>query len=213
MTVEMIGMSVFGLLVLGVLVLAVRQGAQQRAHLATYSASRGWSVAHQADARLSAILEQAMPQERWYVFNVMQVEQAPESVYLFRYQVSSRNRSSGRSSGTACLAEHTGRWRAEPVEIFPRTPGVEKLVGDRVDAGGEEFRDTFTVVCQRPEEGLAVVNPEVERLLLEHRAGRGWYLTATVSRRLVLVSSFWAETGDDWDYLIRLAKGMREAVR
>ena len=143
----------------------------------------------------------------------MQVERAPESVYLFGYHAAPKDGASKSSAGNACLAEHTGRVRQGPVVIFTRTPGVEKLVGDRVEVGGEEFRDKFTVTSVRPEEALKSVNAEVERIPLEHAAGPGWYLSAEIGGRHVLVSSHWAKTEQDWDYLIALARRLRTAVR
>ena len=117
------------------------------------------------------------------------------------------------STGNACLAEHTGRVHQGPVEIFTRVPGVDKLVGNRVKVGGEKFREEFTVTSTRPEEALTSVNAEVERILLEHAAGPGWNLSVTIAGRSVLVSSHWAETEQDWDYLIALARRLRAAVR
>ena len=212
LTVETVGMALFGLLIVGALALAVRQGAQQREQLSRYSTLHGWSVSRQGDARLSALLEGAEPDQDWSPRNVMQVEGGPESVYLFRYTVGPKGRRSN-SSGNACLAEHMGRAHQAPVEIFTRTPGVEKLVGNRVKVGGKEFGDAFTVISMRPEEALATVNSEVERILLGHAADPGWYLSVTMAGRHVLVSSYWAETEQDWDYLIGLARRLRTAVR
>jgi hypothetical protein len=173
---EVIGMSIFGLLVAGALGLAVRQGAQQRAQVASYSSRHGWSVSRAGDARLSALLAETAPEMDWRPNNVMPVERAPEALYFFGYQVSPQNRSSKSSTGHACLAEHSGRAQRGPVEIFNRTPGVDKF-------------------------------------LLEHASGPGWYLTVRVAGRSVLVSSSWAETEQDWDYLIALARKLRTAVR
>lgn len=143
---------------------------------------------------------------------MMQVERLPESVYLFAYVLAGHGRSSS-SRGNACLAEHTGRVYPDPVEISTRVPGFDRLVGDRLKAGGEKFREEFTVTCERPEEALKLVNAEVERILLEHAAGPSWNLRVIFAGRSVMASSRWAETEQDWDHLIAMARGLRAAVR
>ena len=210
---EVIGMSIFGLLCVGALVLGIYQGAQTRKRVANYAALHGWSVSRLGDARLNALLEEVSPELNWGPNDVMQVERPPESVYLFGYNVSFKKGRSNPSAGNACLAEHTGRVHQGPVAIWTRTPGFDKLVGSRVKAGGEEFGDKFTVTCARPEEALNSVNAEVERILLQHAAGPGWTLRVTIAGRSVLVSSRWAETEQDWDYLIALARKLRLALR
>ncbi len=141
------------------------------------------------------------------------MERPPESLYLFGYTVRPKRGRSSDSTGNACLAEHTGRVHQCPVGIFTRVPGVDKLVENRVKAGGEKFREEFTVTCKRPEEALKLVNAEVERILLEHAAGPMWNLSVAIQGRGVLVSSHWAETEQDWDYLIAMARRLRSAVR
>jgi len=68
-------------------------------------------------------------------------------------------------------------------------------------------------MCVRPEEALEPVSSEVERILLKRAAGPGWYLSVAIAGRRVLVASHWAETEQDWDYLIALARRLRPAVR
>jgi len=210
---EVIGMAIFGLLCVGALVLSIYQGAQLRKRVANYAALHGWSVSKLGDARLSALLEEVSPENKWGPNDVMQVERPPESVYLFGYNVRSKKGRSNGSTGNACLAEHTGRVHQGPVEIFTRVPGIDKLVGNRVKVGGEEFRNKFTVTCVRPEEALKPVNAEVEKILLDHAAGPGWVINVAIEGRSVLVSSRWAETEQDWDYLIAMARRLRAAVR
>jgi len=210
---EVIGMSIFGLLCVGALVLGIYQGAQMRKRVANYAALHGWSVSRLADARLNALLGEVSIDLDWSPNAVMQVEGPPESLYLFGYNVRPKTGRSNTSSGRACLAEHAGRVHQGPVEISTRVPGLDKLVGNRVKAGGEKFREEFTVTCERPEEALKLVNAEVERILLEHAAGPMWNLNVAIQGRGVLVSSHWAETEQDWDHLIAMARRLRAAVR
>lgn len=210
---EIVVMAIFGLLCVGALVSSIRQGAQMRKRVSAYAALHGWSVSRLGDARLSALLEEVAPEDKWDPNEVMQVERPPESVYLFGYNVRPKQGRSNGSTGNACLAEHTGRVHQGPVEISTRVPGLDKLAGDRVKVGSEEFRNKFTVTCVRPEEALNSVNAEVERILLDHVAGSGWTIGVTIAGRRVLVSSHWAETEQDWDYLIAMARRLRAAVR
>jgi hypothetical protein len=206
-------MAIFGLLCVGALVLGLYQAAQKTKRVANHAALHGWSVSKLGDARLNALLEEVSPEADWYPKDAMQVERPPESLYLFGYTVRPKRGRSSDSTGNACLAEHTGRVHQGPVEIFTLVPGIDKLAENRVKAGGEEFRRKFTVTCARPEEALNSVNAEVERILLDHIAGPGWTITVTIAGRGVLVSSHWAETEQDWDYLIALARRLRAAVR
>ena len=209
---EIVVMAIFGLLCVGALVAGLYQSSQTKKRVASYAALHGWSVSKLADARLNALLKELAPQDSWGPNQVMQVELPPESLYLFAYVLAGHGRASS-SRGNACLAEHTGRVHQGLVEIFTRVPGFDKLEGNRVQAGGEKFRKEFTVTCERPEEALKLVNAEVERILLEHAAGPSWNLTVMIAGRSVMVSSRWAETEQDWDYLIATARRLRAAIR
>ncbi len=207
---EMIGMSIFGLLVLGGLGLAMRQGAQQRRQLAEFSARHGWSVAEKPSEHLVRLLERLDTDSEWRPRNIMT---ASGDLHFFTYDVNPKNRPSKSSRGHACLAEYGGRRFDGTVEIFNRTPGVEKLIGDRKDTGSEEFRRAFTVTARDVSVAQMVVNPGIERIMLDHAAGPGWYVTVTIGSGAILVSSFWAESEEEWDYLIALTKRLKEAVR
>lgn len=209
---EIVVMAIFGLLCAGALVSGLYQASQTRKRVANYAALHGWSVSKLGDARLNALLKELAPEDSWSPREVMQVERPPESVYLFAYLLAGHGRSSS-SRGYACLAERTGRVYPDPMEISTRVPGFDRLVGDRLKAGGEKFREEFTVTCERPEEALKLVNAEVERILLEHAAGPSWNLRVIFAGRSVMASSRWAETEQDWDHLIAMARGLRAAVR
>ncbi len=210
---EIVVMSIFGLLVLGALARAIWEGAKRREQVARYSSSRGFRVLGAGHEPLVALLEQVEPDSKWSPYFVMLAEPEPRSVYLFSYAVSPKDRPSKSSNGYACLAEHSANRPEWLVTIFTRVPVVEKLVGDRVEAGGEEFRRAFTVTCSNAGAALATVNVEIERVLLEHAASPGWNLTVTLAGRGVLVQSCWAQTEQEWDYLIVLAKKLRAALR
>ena len=209
---EIVVMAIFGLLVVGALVSGLYQSSQTKKRVANYAALHGWSVSKFGDARLNALLKELAPQDNWGPNQVMQVERPPESVYLFAYLLAGHGRASS-SRGYACLAERTGRVYPDSMEISTRVPGFDKLVGDRVKAGGEKFRQEFTVTCQRPEEALRLVNAEVERIMLEHAAGPNYNISVIIAGRSVMVSSRWAETEQDWDHLIAMARGLRAAMR
>jgi hypothetical protein len=212
-TTEIVGISIFGLLLLGAVALGLWQGTKQRERVARYSSGHGFSVLRAGDARLAALLEQVAPDSRFSPHPVMLVEPAPNGVYLFGCQIRSKERSSTSSTGYACLAEHAANRPEWPVTIFTRTPIVEKLVRDRVETGGEEFRRKFTVTCSNAGVALVTVSVEVQRIFLDHAAGPGWYLSVTIAGRGVLVESHWAQTEEEWDYLIALAKKLRAALR
>ena len=210
---EIVGMSIFGFLVLCALVAGIWQGARQREEVARYSVGRGFRVLQPGDARLAALLDEATPDSNWSTYNVMLAEPAPLGVHLFGYSLDSKKSRSKPSNGFACLAEHDAGRPEWPVTIFRRMPGLEILVGERVEAGGDEFRRKFTVTCANAGVAMVTVNADVERVLLDHIAGPGWYLTATIAGKGVLVQSHYAQTEQEWDYLISLTKKLRAAVR
>jgi hypothetical protein len=142
----------------------------------------------------------------------MLVEHHPPRAFLFRYAASSKERPSKESHGTAVLVEHEGRRIEDPVVILTRTPGVEVLVGERVEAGSRGFRREYTVTCADSRIATEVVNSGIEAVLMEHRAEPGWYLNVTISAGAVLVSSFWAESDEEWDHLIDMGRRLRDAV-
>jgi hypothetical protein len=210
---EIIGMSIFGFLVLCGLAAAIWQGARQREQVARYSTGRGFRVLPPGYAPLEALLEQATPDSDWSTSSVMLVEPAPRGVYLFGYSVSSKHGRSRPSNGYAALAAHDAHRIESPLTISRRIPGLDSFAGDRVAVGGEEFRGNFTVTCTHQGTAMVTVNPDIERILLEHIAGPGWYMTATIAASSVLVESSWAQTEQEWDYLISLARRLRAAVR
>ena len=210
---EMIGMSIFGLLVLLALCAGIYQGKQQRRQVAEFSARHGWTVSSEPNKDVTGLLDRMDPASNWRPSNIMTVDRSPGPVYFFSYQVSAKYGKSSTSNGHACLAEYGGRRFDGSVQIFNRTPGVEKLVGGRQEVGGEEFRRAFTVTAEGGANARAAVNYDVERVLLDHAAGPGWYLTVTIGGGGILVSSFWAQSEQEWDYLIDLARRLKGALR
>ncbi|HEY3442306.1 MAG TPA: hypothetical protein VGK29_16210 [Paludibaculum sp.] len=212
-TTEIVITSVFGVLLAGGLVLGLRQRAQVKDQVSRYAQRHGWAAIGDGNERLTGLLKELAPDERWIASRTLLAEQAPEMVYLFGYQANAKSHSDDWLTGTACLAQHTGRARGSPVSIISRTPVAEKLLDDRVAVGSEEFQRMFTVLCQSAVEAEAVVNPEVERILLRHAEKPGWYVTVMIANRQVLAASFWAVKDEEWDYLIELTRNLRAAVR
>jgi hypothetical protein len=210
---EIIGMSIFGFLVLCGLAAGIWQGARQREQVARYSTGRGFRVLPPGYAPLATLLEQAAPDSSWSTENAMLAELAPRAVYLFGYSVSSRHGRSKPWSGFAALAEHVASRIHAPLTISRRIPGLEVLVGEKVEAGGEEFRRAFTVTCADAGVAMVTMNTDIERVLLDHIAGPGFNLTVTIAGTAVLVQSHWAQTEQEWDYLISLTRRLRAAVR
>ena len=212
-TVEIVVMSVFGLLVVGGIALSIRQGKQERARVMKFAAERGWPYSPTGDDHLASLLSVTVPEEAWQTSHVLQVQPPPERVYLFAYSYR-RKQSNSRSSwrGFACLVERSGSGQECPVAIFNRTPLVDAMEGGRVQVGGEEFRKQFTVTCQQPEAAQAVVNAEVQHLVQEHDASPGWRITVTVAAPAILVASSWAQKEDEWEHLIALATRLRQAI-
>jgi hypothetical protein len=211
--VEVIGMSIFGLLVVGGLVLGIRQGARQRQQVAGYSASRGYPVLKGGDSLLAELLAEASPTLLWNAHTVLAVRpQVPRS-FLFKYQTRPRQGTSSGSNGVGFLAEHEGPRIDTPVEIFIHIPGLDALAGDVVAAGSLEFRRHYSVASASAGTATEVLNEDIERILLEHRSGPGWTLSVDISARAVLVTTSWAQTDEEWDYLVDLGTKLRDAIR
>ena len=207
-----IGMTIFGLLVVGALCLAIYQGAQQRRQLEAFSARHGWPVSPDPGERLSALLDQMDPKSRWNPRNVLTIQTPPGGFYFFSYQRTAVGGRSSPSNGHACLFELPGRRFDGTVEIFNRVPGIEKLYGGRQQVGSEEFRRAFTVTAEGGANAEMVVNPDVERVMLSHAEGPGWVVNVTIASGGVLVSSFWAQSEQEWDYLIDFSRRLKGAI-
>jgi hypothetical protein len=191
----------------------MRQGRKEREQVAHFAASRGYTLQAEPEPRLLELLEEAAPDVTWFLRAVMRVERGIPESHFFLYTTRTKARSSSTSRGAAFLAEHQGPPIDSTVEIFSRTPGVEALVEKKVEVGSREFRRHYTVTGSDPRTASEVVGPEVEAVLLEHAQNPGWYLTVTLSAGVVMVSSFWAQSEEDWDYLIGLGARLGAAIQ
>lgn len=205
--------TVSALLVLGGLALAFRQGINERRQLAGYSAAHGWAVAAKPDAQLTHLLAEFDSSSGFYPRNVMTVEPPPSPIYFFHNTRRPKDRPSNQTTGYSCFSRYGGRRFEGKVEIFNRTPGVEKLIGGRAHVGSDEFQKAFTVTEQVPGTAAMTVNRDLERVMMDHAAGPGWYVNVEIANGGILVSSSWAQSPVEWDHLIDLTKQIREVVR
>lgn len=209
---EIVVISIFAALFLAALVYALRQGARTRERLTQYAMLRGGTVLSQREGVDLAIrLGRMTPDWSWSVTPVARIHPAPQAVYLFSYQISRRGGSRSTSIGFACLAERAASAPAPTVEIERRLPLVERLIDDRVTVGSEEFQREFTVSCSDAEVARAVVNPELQRVLLEEVARTDANAGVVIGASEVVVKRRWAQSETGWDTLIGLAVKLRAA--
>ncbi|MBE0657693.1 MAG: hypothetical protein IH602_08370 [Bryobacteraceae bacterium] len=206
-------MSVFVLLIIGGLGLAIRQGIRERQQVAEYSAAHGWTVSVKPDEQLTRLLAAFDPASDSFPRNVMIVERSPSPVYFFRYTRRPKDRPSKDSNGFGCFTRSGGMRFDGRVEIFNRTPGVEKLIDDLAKVGSEEFQEAFTVTENVPGTAVRIVSHELEKVMMSHSSGPGWYVNVEIANGAILVSSSWTQSKEEWDYLIDLTKRIRGAVR
>jgi len=209
-TTAIVTLAVFAALALLVAILSVRQSGQQKAGMERFAASHGWQFLGTDSSQVESLLTQTDPKEKWRAWNIILVEGPPQSVYLFSYRTATRR--SGGENGLACLAEGGGGRNEDPVAIYRRVPLVEKLLGDRVEVGGPEFRQEFIVTCRRPDVAATVVNEAVQGILLQHVRDPQWVLQVRIARGRVLVTTSWAQKPGEWDYLIELTRRLRAAL-
>ncbi len=210
---EIIGLSIFGFLVVVFFLLYIRQQRKQREQIASYCLVRGLSLLRKGDAELVALLEEMDPDSNWTPQPIILVESTPNAIYLFFYQASSKRGRSSPSYGYACLAERSVTKPEWPVTISSRVPLLDSFVGNKVEAGGEEFRHAFTVTCTDPGSALTTVSPSVEAICMEHASGPAWGLTVMLARKGVLVHSSWARSEEQWDHLTTLTRKLLAALR
>jgi hypothetical protein len=203
----------FAVLAIIVIVLSVRQSAARKAGMEQFAATRGWRFSSESDARLVEILGEIDPGERWRVDSVIAVGDPAEETHLFSYSASSGARASNIQYGFACLAAHKGRRADALVSIHPRVPLVEKLLDGMVQTGSQEFQKEFVVTSERAEVAVATVTSDTQVILLEHAAGPQWSLQVRIFGPWVLVTTSWAQKPEEWDYLIRMTRGLAAAVR
>lgn len=209
---------IFGVIAVVIIILSLRQSARVRADMAQFAASHGWVFLGGDPSerlKLNQILDQVDPSKNWRAEYIVLVGAPRESMYLFRYLASSKGgRRGGRTNEYrfACLAEHAG-WRNEDsVSISSRVPLLEKLLPNRVDVGGPDFRREFSVECRRTDVAATVVNDSVQSILLEHAAGPQWYLEVRIVGGRILVTTAWAQKPEEWDYLITMTTRVRAAL-
>ena len=211
-TTSIVVLVVFGALLLLGTIVGVRYSARQKAGMKQLAAEHGWQFLGINSSQLESMLEDIHPNEKWNAWNIILVEGPPQSVYLFSYSSRATGRSSGGEYGFACLADHAGWCSDEPVAIYRRVALVEKLLGDRVEVGGPEFRQEFTVTCRRPDVALTIVNQAVQNILLQHVREPQWLLHVRIAQGRLLVTTSYAQKPDEWDYLIGLTRRLRTAL-
>jgi len=212
--IEIVILVGFGAVVLLGAILSVRQSARRKARMEQFAAQHGWQFLGADSSQVESMLTQIEPNKDWRAQNIILVERPPESLYLFYYSSGTKSGESLDEYGFACLADRAAwRWRNEdPVAIYPRVPLVEKLFRYRVEVGGPEFQQEFTVNCQRPDVAATVVNHEVQSILLEHAVGPQWYLEVTIVGGRILVTTSHAQKPEEWDHLIDMTARLRAAL-
>jgi hypothetical protein len=210
---EILVMAGFGALLLLGLFLGLRRRANFKARAAAYASSHGWTAMPNQEEKLAALLEEMIPDESWSTDRVLLGEPAPRNLYLFGYQAGTKHGSaSRRTTGTACLAVHTGLACTSSVTIVPRTPVLVQLLDDRVAVGSSEFRDRWAVMCRDAHIAEAFLSPTVENIMMGHARHPGWFITVVIQGHQVMAYSFWAVKDDEWDYLVDLTRMLREAA-
>ena len=199
--------------VLALLVLLSRwMDRRETKAMAEYATTRGWTCLGVNHSELLAHLKPAFPNEHWWVKHISAPRSTANDVFLFAYNMRILNARDNGTRGYACLATHAGQGVEPPVFATRRVPLVEKLVDDRVRVGGEEFQRECTVTCSDPEVAARVIHPQVEHLLLEHFKVREWVLDARFFGNTVVVMSFWAQSPEEWDYIVDLTRKLADAV-
>jgi hypothetical protein len=210
---EIVGLSIFGALVVGALALAVFRESRQRDKVAAYASSRAWSVVKARQDPLWSLLDAMDADVSWSPGSIVLADPAaPRRAYFFLGQTSSRFGRSRQTEVYASFAERAAGWPQKAVRVEPRIPALEMLVDNRVETGGEDFRRAYTVSCADAASARTAVNPEIQRMLLDHAGRFEWGLVVTIARSGVVVESPQAKAEADWDYLIALAKKLRAAL-
>ncbi len=208
---EIIVMSAFAALVLLAAFFAFRQARNEKTAVQRYAALKGWTYFGSDHPSLPGVLREMYPDTRYDLFNVVQIAWPPQSMFFFQYRQRLRARST--SNGFGCIAEPTARFVEPPVQISPRVPVLEELVGDKVEVGSEEFRKHFTVTCDQRGMAHTVLNENVQTILLKHYAQADYYLNIEITGNRVKVSSFWARNQTEWERLINLTGNLRDAIQ
>ncbi|MCC6861855.1 MAG: hypothetical protein IT158_25005 [Bryobacterales bacterium] len=208
MNITILVMSLFAALVVLGIILGARQTRQRRAQAKEYALRRGWTYTL-SDRALEERLQGLDPENTWTVRDVMHSGGA----WLFSATTGARKGRSSPSTSTTCLVERSAPWIAAPVLITRRVPLIDKLLPDRVkDLGGEEFQRGYVAACEDSEVARRAVTPELQRALADHDAGPAWVVTIRLTSGAVVASSSWANTPEEWDYFVRLAQRIAQAL-
>jgi hypothetical protein len=186
--------------------LSRRQSARRNAAMAAFAAGRGWDFLGDDGTQLLSLLKAFGPQEVWRVYHVVRGEIPGGRLYLFRCGSRVRASRSSGSDGFGCLAEGGRFTNEEVVTVYPRLPVVHRLMADKVDVGGADFRRKYVALCERRDPAEAAVSPRVQEILLEHAAAPGWVVEVRIASAGVLVLTSHAVGPPEWAHLVDLAE-------
>lgn len=206
-------LGVFGALAATLIFLSRRQGTEQRNAMEQFAASHGCRFLGRDASQVLPLLEQIDASESWTVHDIVALEGPPAGAWLFGYSSHRRQSRASPEYGYGCLTEAAGGGHDTPVFIHRRVPLLDKMLSDRVEAGSPEFRREYSVTSTQPAAAQAVVNGEVQKILLEHAASPQWTLLVRIAGRRVLVTTSWAQKPEEWDYLVTMTRRLRAAVR
>ena len=207
-------------LVIAVLVLwSCYYHSLQKSEMRSLAASRGWKFLAKDSPELRRGLEEMdtdTDQKRnWRPENIILVESPPERVYLFNYWAPSQQSDGTPEEGTACLAERPDAQTKELVMIYRRSRLLGelemKLLDDRVEVGGQEFRTEFLVRSRQPDIAAGTVTSALQEVLLRQASGLMWDRVWIAGRR-VLVTVTLRLKPEEWDELLGLTKRLRAAL-
>jgi len=196
---------------IAIIILSRRQGLAERTEFREFAETRGWRFSTEKTDQVEKVLSELDPGRLWTVLHFATVQESPEPGWLFAYY-SNPKRGDDTERGIGCMVETAGRRATEMISIHPRVPVLEKLVLNQVAVGGAAFQKAFIVQCRQPQIVPSFVTSRLEQVLMDHIATAGWHMLTRISQSRVLVSTTWARNSEQWEYLVRKAREVRDAI-
>jgi hypothetical protein len=169
---------IFGALCIGGIALSIWNGAKARQRVARYSPlRRGTGLGFEEKAALRTRLNKMTPDMSWTATTLVQVQPAPRgnrAECIFSASSRAAPAAEAVPYGYACFGERVFSQPGKAVEIDPRVPLLSNMLDNRVETGRSEFRHEYSVASRDPAVAQGAVNPEVQRILLDHFASQKW---------------------------------------
>ncbi len=137
-----------------------------------YALTQGWDFSKEDTDGLKPIVAEFLSDYTFYLRFIRTVESGQRSLILFNCSYKHKNGRATRQSdshGTACLVR-SSRFPSHIILVdIEGRDWTEVMVSDKVDMGTITFAEKFLVISKDPSTARALVNTEIQNIMLQHK--------------------------------------------